>query len=305
MAITSLGTLKRMQDTASRLWGPGRRWTPGEIAWAFLTGPAGQEVRFADDGWAWRHGDYMVVLASNPASIVEGLPRWVPEVAVQACDGDAALRAVLQREGYREVANAPFDLDMRLATATAAVPALPDGYVVRPADEADDLLGVHRAAWRPADLPFALGCTSPVDPEATSSLTASALAAVQNAWPYRRDLHVVAEAPDGRLAGSCIAWLDPATGVAAIEPLGGSSGAPSPRCGRGAVPSRSPPCRRRRRPRACDPSSRRWGLPSGPGCLPAMRLCRGGPYPDLCQVLVLTQDRASCCRCLIFPVLLR
>ena len=220
MAIKSLGILKRMQDTASRLWGTGRRWTPGEIAWAFLTGPDGQEVRFTDDGWAWRHSDYMVILASNPASIVEGLPLWVPEFAVQACDGDQALRTVLQREGYREVANAPFDLDMRLATATAAVPALPDGYLVRPADETDDLLGVHRAAWRPADLPFALGCAPPVDPEATSSLTESALTAAQNAWPYRRDLHVVAEAPDGRLAGSCIAWLDPATGVAAIEPLG-------------------------------------------------------------------------------------
>lgn len=62
------------------------------------------------------------------------------------------------------------------------------------------------------------GCL--VFPEPPASLQITGLAAVQSAWPYRRDLHVVAEAPDGRLAASCIGWLDPATGVAAIEPLG-------------------------------------------------------------------------------------
>jgi GNAT superfamily N-acetyltransferase len=220
MATTSPGTLRRMQDAASRLWGPGRRWTPGEIAWALLTGTDDQEVRFADDGWAWRHGDYVAILAADPASIVQGLPQWSAELKVQAADGDEALRAALQRAGYREVVTASFDLDMRLAAAPAAMPVLPGGYRVRSADEGDDLLGVHRAAWRPADLPFAPGRMPRVDPQAASSLTASALAAVQSAWPYRRDLHVVAEAPDGSLAASCIAWLDPATGTAAVEPLG-------------------------------------------------------------------------------------
>jgi len=60
---------------------------------------------------------------------------------------------------------------MRLAVTGAALPVLPDGYLVRSADDGDDLLGVHRAAWRPADLPFAPGCAPPFDPHATSSLT--------------------------------------------------------------------------------------------------------------------------------------
>jgi GNAT superfamily N-acetyltransferase len=220
MAVTSLGTLRRMQDAASHLWGPGRRWTPGEIAWAFSAGTDDQEVRFADDGWAWRHGDYVAILAADPARIVQDLPQWSAELGVQAADDDQALRAALRRAGYREVVTAPFDVDMRLAAATATRPVLPGGYLVRSAHEDDDLLGVHRAAWRPADLPFAPGCMPAFDPQASSPLTASALAAVQGTWPYRHDLHVVAEAPDGSLAASCIAWLDPATGTAAVEPLG-------------------------------------------------------------------------------------
>lgn len=220
MAIASPGTLRRMHDAASHLWGPGRRWTPGEIAWTFLTGTDDQEVHFLEDGWAWRIGGYVAILADDPAETVWDLPRWSPELRVQAADSDKALRAALHQAGYRAVVNAPFDLDMGLATAAAATPVLCGGYRVRLAAESDDLLDVHRSAWRPADLPFASGCMPPFDAQATSSLTASVLAAVQNAWPYRRDLHVVAEAPDGSLAASCIAWLDPVTGMAAIEPLG-------------------------------------------------------------------------------------
>jgi ribosomal protein S18 acetylase RimI-like enzyme len=220
MVSTSLGTLRRMQDTASRLCSHGRRWTPGEIAWAVATDTVDQVVLFADDGWAWDHGDYIAILADDPSPIVAGLPRWATDLSVQASGSDAALRAALDREGYREVAGGPFDVDMRLAVAAADPPRPPDGYLVRSADAADDLLGVHQLAWRPADLPFAPGCAPEFDPEAASPMTASALAAVQATWPYRLDLHVVAEAPDGSLAASCIAWLDPATGVAAIEPLG-------------------------------------------------------------------------------------
>lgn len=212
--------LRQMQDAASRLWGPGRRWTPGEIAWAFLTDADEQNVRFIHDGWAWRQADRVIVLTSRPAAAVEVIREWAPDLPVQVPDGDVALLHALRREGYREVAAEPFDLDLRLAIADASTPTLSDGYTVRSAAEADDLLGIHRAAWRPADLPFAPGCAPAIDPDATSSLTAGRLHAVQTTWPYRRDLHVVVQAADESLAASCIAWLDPATGVAAIEPLG-------------------------------------------------------------------------------------
>jgi hypothetical protein len=56
--------------------------------------------------------------------------------------------------------------------------------------------------------------------EATSTLTAQMLADIQAAWTYQRDLHIVVEATDQTLAASCIAWLDPTTHSATIEPLG-------------------------------------------------------------------------------------
>jgi hypothetical protein len=205
-----------MQDVASQFWWSGCRWTAGELAWAILTSTGEQEVCFCDRGWAWRRDDFAVILASASAAGI--IAHWAPRL-VQVRDGDEVLRSALDKEGYGEVVNAPYDLDMRLVVTDAVLPALPGGYLVRSADNSDDLLGVHRTAWRPADLPFASGSAPLFDPQATSSLTAAALTAVQSAWPYQPDLHIVAEAPDGSLAASAIAWLDPATGVAAIEPL--------------------------------------------------------------------------------------
>jgi GNAT superfamily N-acetyltransferase len=49
MRPAELRQLRQMQQVASRLWGPGRRWTPGEIGWAFLTGPAEHLVVEAPD----------------------------------------------------------------------------------------------------------------------------------------------------------------------------------------------------------------------------------------------------------------
>jgi ribosomal protein S18 acetylase RimI-like enzyme len=43
---------------------------------------------------------------------------------------------------------------------------------------------------------------------------------VQRAPLYRRDLDLVAVAPDGELAGFCTAWLDDLTRVGAFEPVG-------------------------------------------------------------------------------------
>jgi ribosomal protein S18 acetylase RimI-like enzyme len=135
-------------------------------------------------------------------------------------DGDIVLRDAVRRAGYLEIADAPFDVDLRLSTPRMTAATEPDGYVVRSAREGDDLLEVHRASWRPADLPFAPGHEPSFSAEATSTLTAQMLADIQAAWTYQRDLHIVVEATDQTLAASCIAWLDPTTHSATIEPLG-------------------------------------------------------------------------------------
>ncbi|QSO49875.1 GNAT family N-acetyltransferase [Alicyclobacillus mengziensis] len=46
------------------------------------------------------------------------------------------------------------------------------------------------------------------------------MAGVQAAWPYRDDLHVLIEAPDGTLAATAIIWSDPVSLTAEFEPVG-------------------------------------------------------------------------------------
>lgn len=41
-----------------------------------------------------------------------------------------------------------------------------------------------------------------------------------SAWPYRRELDCVVEAPGGAFAAYCLAWLDEANGVGELEPVG-------------------------------------------------------------------------------------
>lgn len=224
MASVPPGVLRRIQDAATRMWPAGCRWTAGELAWALLTSTGEPEVRFSGSGWVWLEDGTASIVTGDPAGAARAIGALPPGTTVQAADADGILRHALARAGYQEVVDAPFSVDMRLATAGAREPVLLDGYLIRPAAADDDLLGVHRAAWRPADLPFAPGSGPSLDPRAVSPLTATMLAAVQHSWPYRRDLHVVVQAPGGGLAASCIAWLDPATGVAAIEPLGVSPG---------------------------------------------------------------------------------
>jgi GNAT superfamily N-acetyltransferase len=235
-----LHDLREMQAIALRLWGARNWWTPGEIAWSYLTGSPEQRVWLARDGWAWEQPDYLAVLTVDAETISAALD-WTSSAQVQVPDDDALLHDVLRRRGYIELPDEPFDLDMRMTTADAATAELPDGYIVRSARPGDDLVEVHRAAWRPADLPFASGRGPKLASTATSSFTPEMQAKVEGTWPYRRDLHVVIQAPDGTLAASCIAWLDGATGIAAIEPLG------------------------------VRPEYRRWGL-AGALCLYAARL---------------------------------
>lgn len=107
-------------------------------------------------------------------------------------------------------------------TATADVPASPDGYTVRavaPGEEAARV-EVHRAAWLPASLPWHPDHRPEYPPDATSSFTEATYLRVRKTWLYERDRDLVAVAEDGSFAACCIVWFDPHLGVAEIEPLG-------------------------------------------------------------------------------------
>lgn len=83
-------------------------------------------------------------------------------------------------------------------------PVLPQGFRFLSAADVPpaDAVAVHRDAWHP------------------SSFTEAALERVQRTWPYRADMHVLVEAPDGRLAATAISWLDDMSQTAEFEPVG-------------------------------------------------------------------------------------
>ena len=83
-------------------------------------------------------------------------------------------------------------------------PALPDGFRFRTADEARPKAAVqaHLDAWGP------------------SAYTAESYQGVRRTPPYRSDLHILVEAPDGTMASSTIMWLDEADKTVEFEPVG-------------------------------------------------------------------------------------
>ncbi|HET9016784.1 MAG TPA: GNAT family N-acetyltransferase [Thermomicrobiaceae bacterium] len=83
-------------------------------------------------------------------------------------------------------------------------PVLPDGFRFRTADEVGPRAAVraHVDAWAP------------------STYTAASYEGVRRTPPYRGDLHVLEEAPDGTMAASTIMWLDEMNRTAEFEPVG-------------------------------------------------------------------------------------
>ncbi|MFF0746803.1 GNAT family N-acetyltransferase [Streptomyces sp. NPDC004111] len=85
-----------------------------------------------------------------------------------------------------------------------AEPVLPDGFRFRTADEAGPraVVQAHVDAWSP------------------STYSAEGYEGVRGTPPYRGDLHVLVEAPDGTMASSAIMWLDEQNRTAEFEPVG-------------------------------------------------------------------------------------
>lgn len=133
---------------------------------------------------------------------------------------------MLSHHGFERVAP-PFgfyrmgDPGLRAAvdSLTAAAPA---GYTIRgvEAEEAENRVEVHRAAWRPADLPFNPEQRPDMDQAATSSFTLDSYQRVQRTAQYDPAPDLVVVAPNGELAGCCLGWFDQTTGWVEIEPLG-------------------------------------------------------------------------------------
>ena len=179
-------------------------------------------------GWAGVTGGELIVQA-DPArrAAARALVDWATaaagqlELTVQVPDGAEVLHAVVREAGFVLRPGAEPVVGM-FRRASQEGPRLPGGYRIRGVGDAEaaERVRVHRAAWRPATIPWPPGTAQPVPADATSRFTAAHFEQVRRTWLYDPALDLVVEAPDGSLAACCTAWWDPAIGCAEIEPLG-------------------------------------------------------------------------------------
>jgi ribosomal protein S18 acetylase RimI-like enzyme len=124
---------------------------------------------------------------------------------VALIEGDDAMRGAVERRGYCLADDEPwlhhmaFELDNE-----PPEPPLADGYRLAHATDATlaSRVAAHRDAFHP------------------SRVALESYGTVRRTPPYRAELDVVALAPDGTVAAYALAWLDEASGVGELEPVG-------------------------------------------------------------------------------------
>ncbi|MBK1783685.1 GNAT family N-acetyltransferase [Prauserella cavernicola] len=238
--------IRRMQELAQRVMALRPELlngdaTVGELAWCWAkdVDALGRFWRhrfwFADDrlaAWAWVHLPHPITRGDGTVREVEEANLvWQtdpdrPELLHEILDfydevaGDADRLLNLQSaddHARTTVAEHGYEFDAEEASDNGSWvqfnsreltdvpdPVLPEGFRFRTAEDVSpaDAVAAHRAAWP------------------RSGLSEAAFERVQRTWPYRADLHVLVEAPDGTLAATAISWLDEATNTAEFEPVG-------------------------------------------------------------------------------------
>ncbi len=218
-------TLRRMQCVTAETWrieGRFAPWHVGDLAWMrFQHRGREQEWRVRlwqrdgrDVAWAWlRLPDSMLFWCIRPdlrRSLVAAVMEWAESeasgvgLAVEVQSTDTAALEILEQRGYRFDAAAKVLAVHHRELAEEPPVELPAGFRLRTVEPADLAARVelHRAVWEP------------------SRVTEASFRDVQGAWPYRPGLDCVVEAPDGRLAAYCLAWLDPDNRAGELEPVG-------------------------------------------------------------------------------------
>jgi ribosomal protein S18 acetylase RimI-like enzyme len=199
-----------------RLLGARAPWHIGDVAWG-LRQHEGREsewtIRLWRDGgdrvvaWSWlkRDREHLLELDVHPEHrhLLDEIVDVPDAKRVVAWEDDDETRAVLQRHGYTEPGPYMY-LTHQETFEGPEPPPLPDGFRYRTVEPEDlaERVAVHRDVWEP------------------SRVTESSYRNVMAAWPYRRSLDCVVEAPDGRFAAYVLVWPDDENGFGLLEPVG-------------------------------------------------------------------------------------
>ena len=209
--------LPLMQALSTEIWTTAARHHPGQLAWSATYGePAALDlgpVLAVDGAWAWLESPgWVEVCGADPeavravvdAALEECRAAGVTEVTTSTLETEDVVLAVLADVGFAEV-ESPWFTHHLLDLADLPPVSLPDGYAVRAVrpGEHQERAAVHRAAW-----------------SATSLVTARAYARLMATPPYRAETDHVVMTDEGEWVASCCVWLDEATGVALVEPVG-------------------------------------------------------------------------------------
>jgi ribosomal protein S18 acetylase RimI-like enzyme len=144
------------------------------------------------------------VLPDVRTELLDEVMEWADARVVEVQSTDEISRSIMERRGYG------LDAEQRVLAVhhreLVDEPPVepPPGYrlrTVRP-DDLSVRVELHQVVWAP------------------SRVTEDSYRDVQAAWPYRSDLDCVVEAPDGRLAAYCLAWLDEDNRAGELEPVG-------------------------------------------------------------------------------------
>jgi mycothiol synthase len=152
----------------------------------------------------------MLDVAEERLSVPAGDSRR--SLLVWAHDHDASRVAELERRGFERTGGAELSWRRDLSRALEAAPVA-EGYSLRSLEHGLDLLErcfASGLAFHDGDAAVALANRADI----------GWYERIQAAPLYRRDLDVVAVAPDAAIAAFCTVWFDDATRSAMVEPLG-------------------------------------------------------------------------------------
>ncbi len=154
----------------------------------------------------------MLILAEEKLKAVrqhDGKLRLV----INSHDRDALLQSILTRRGYEKIISDEINehVHKRLLDAPISEVIVPEGYQVRSLGGIEEIPSRSWASWR---------AFHPDSPDEEYEGWEWYLENIQIQPLYRRDLDIVAIAPDGQVAAFTTIWYDDVTRTAYFEPVG-------------------------------------------------------------------------------------
>lgn len=214
------GDLRDMQRLVGRTWSRSSTHTIGALAWGRFahTGrePEWPTAIWAEDGetvafaWASLPGSGLDICVDPAhAGLVPEILAWFeatvpgPTRNITLQEGDTHITDVLADHGYAPE-EGEFTVYQERDLEDLPTSPLPAGYRLRVLEDDD------AAAWIPL-----MRASFP-----NSRVDTTSYGVFRSAWPFRRELHWVAEAPGGTFAATALMWLDEDNATAQLEPVG-------------------------------------------------------------------------------------